>query len=110
MINISNLSKSYGELIAVNNISFEIKKGELFGFLGPNGAGKSTTINMISGVLSAGSGTILIENSQNPSNTDIRKRIGVAPQSLAIYDELTGFENISFFGKLYGLSGKKLKN
>ncbi len=108
MVTVTNLKKSYPGIIAVDDISFEIHRGEVFGLLGPNGAGKSTTINMIVGALAPDSGTIAIDGGGGPDNPDVRRKIGTAPQSLAIYDDLSAEENLCFFGHLYGLSGKKL--
>ncbi|MEK6703775.1 MAG: ABC transporter ATP-binding protein [Planctomycetota bacterium] len=109
MLKITNLKKSFGSLIAVDGVSFTIAKGEVFGLLGPNGAGKSTTINMAIGVLAPDSGSIEIEGVGPPTLADARRKIGVAPQALALYDELNGRENIEFFGRLQGLSGARLK-
>lgn len=109
MISISNLHKRFKDVNAVNGISFEIPKGELFGLLGPNGAGKTTTINMMVGVLKPDDGTITINGVTDPTRSDIRFRLGNAPQSLALYDRLTARENLNFFGGLYNLKGKRLK-
>ncbi len=110
MITASNLYKCFGEIVAVDDISLDIRRGELFGLLGPNGAGKSTTINMLSGVLPADRGEILIDGTPDPARARTRSKIGSAPQALAIYEEMTGLENVVFFGRLYGLSGKKLRD
>ncbi len=109
MIKAENIKKYYGDIPAVDGISFEIRPGETFGLLGPNGAGKTTTINMLTGILKPDEGKILIKGTDNRKNSDIRRLVGYAPQSLAIYDELSGEENLAFFGKLYGLRGVKLK-
>jgi len=109
MITARNLTKRYGQLVAVDDISFEIQPGEAFGLLGPNGAGKSTTINMLSGALSADSGVVEIDNAADPTQPRVRRKLGLAPQALALYGELTGEENVSFFGSLYSLTGTKLK-
>ncbi|MBC7772229.1 MAG: ABC transporter ATP-binding protein [Pyrinomonadaceae bacterium] len=108
MLKISELRKSFGTLVAVDGMSFEIARGEVFGLLGPNGAGKSTTINMAIGVLTPDSGSVEIEGVGPPTRKDARRLIGFAPQSLALYDELSGRENIEFFGRLQGLSGVRL--
>ncbi|MDH3892722.1 MAG: ABC transporter ATP-binding protein [candidate division Zixibacteria bacterium] len=108
MIKAENLTKRFGEITAVDDISFEIHKGEAFGFLGPNGAGKSTTINMLAGVLEPDRGGISIDGATDPTRTQVRRSLGIAPQALALYDELTADENLAFFGRLYGLSGKAL--
>lgn len=108
MIQVAHLRKSYGSLIAVNDVSFEVGKGETFGLLGPNGAGKTTTIHMMAGALKPDSGAISIDGLDDPMLPEVRKRIGVAPQALSLYDQLTGEENVAFFGKLYGLNGADL--
>ncbi|KAA3633646.1 MAG: ABC transporter ATP-binding protein [Calditrichaeota bacterium] len=105
MIQLQNLKKQYGSILAVDSISLDIAKGETFGLLGPNGAGKTTTINMIVGIVKPDSGEVRFEN----KNGDFRFAIGNTPQALAIYEDLTAEENLNFFGKLYNLSGKKLK-
>jgi len=107
-----NVRKSFGTVRAVDGLSLEVAKGEIFGLLGANGAGKTTSISMAIGLLAPDSGQILIgpAGAQLPP-TDVRARamIGVAPQALALYDELTGAENLKFFGSLYGLAGEVLK-
>jgi len=105
----SNLSKSFGGLLAVDSINFELKTGEAFGLLGPNGAGKTTTINMLIGLLSPDAGQVTLGQNGNPSRLEDRKRVGIAPQKLSLYDELTAQENLAFFGQLYGLSRHRLK-
>ncbi len=109
MISISNLQKRFKDVIAVDGISFDIAKGELFGLLGPNGAGKTTAINMMVGVLKPDNGTITINGITDPTRSDIRFKLGNAPQTLALYDRLTARENLAFFGGLYNLTGKHLK-
>ena len=109
MIEIENLKKSYNGLVAVDGISFRIEQGETFGLLGPNGAGKTTTVNMLVGVLKPDSGRIIIDGDTDSVSSEVRKGIGNSPQALAIYTDLTGEENIRFFGRLYGLSGKTLR-
>ena len=109
MILVENLRKQYGQLVAVDGVSFAIEDGETFGFLGPNGAGKSTTVNMLAGVLTPDGGSITVNGSKDPTQAAVRRRLGSAPQALAIYEELTGEENVAFFGRLYSLSGRYLK-
>ena len=108
MICITNLRKSYNSLVAVDGISFEIQKGECFGLLGPNGAGKTTTIHLLTGLLRPDSGSIEIDGATDPTRPEVRLQLGVTPQSLAIYEDLTGKENLVFFGKLNRVSGKQL--
>ncbi|MBU8934863.1 MAG: ABC transporter ATP-binding protein [candidate division Zixibacteria bacterium] len=109
MIKVENLRKSFVDIAAVDEISFSIEVGEVFGLLGPNGAGKTTTINMIVGVLKPDSGTVNINGETDPTKADIRLQIGNSPQAIALYEELTAQENLEFLGRLYRLSGKKLK-
>lgn len=98
------LRKHYGPLKAVDGVSFEIKTGEAFGLLGPNGAGKTTTINLLVGLTRLDGGKVgFVDGIRD------RSEIGLAPQTLALYDELTGAENLAFFGAIYGLAGKRLK-
>jgi ABC-2 type transport system ATP-binding protein len=106
MIHVKGLTKSYGAIRAVDDISFEIESGKTFGLLGPNGAGKSTTINMIVGLLEPDAGSIEIDGVN--SRVEARRCIGVAPQSIALYAEFTGLENLRFFASLYGYKGKSL--
>jgi ABC-2 type transport system ATP-binding protein len=109
MIRVEHLKKRFGPVTAVDDITFAIAPGEVFGLLGPNGAGKTTTINMMVGVLKPDSGTVQIDGTADPTRPAVRRRIGNAPQSLAIYDQLTAEENLHFFGRVYGLSGTHLK-
>ena len=111
MLSWINVKKSFGDIHAVDGLSLEIAKGEIFGLLGPNGAGKTTSISMAIGLLVPDSGQILIGPAGAqlpPLNPRARAIIGVAPQALALYDELTGLENLKFFGSLYGLTGPLL--
>ncbi len=109
-LEIKNLTKKFGDFIAVDNMSLSIKEGEIFGFLGSNGAGKSTTINMIAGLLRSNEGEISIlgKNIQK-HNRFAKMNIGIVPQDIAIYEELTAYENVKFFAGLYGLRGAELK-
>ena len=97
MLHLTELNKSYGSLTAVDQLSLHVRKGEVFGLLGPNGAGKSTLVNLIVGLLQADSGSVRI-GPESLSSLDARKQIGVAPQALALYMDLTAQENLSFFG------------
>lgn len=109
VIIINNLTKRFGEKIAVDNLSFEVEEGEIFGLLGPNGAGKSTTINILTGLLKSNRGDIeIFGKSFNSNKMNIKRNIGVVPQSLAIYDSLTAVENVKFFAGLFGLSRREL--
>lgn len=108
VIRISNLTKSFGQLVAVNDLSLDIYEGEILGFLGPNGAGKTTTINMISGLLSPTNGTVSICNKFSDNN-NIKTHIGICPQENVFWSKLTCAEQLIFMGNMYGLSGKSLK-
>ncbi len=108
MLTLSNVRKSFGQIIAVNGLSLSVRKGEVFGLLGPNGAGKSTSVSLSVGLLAPDSGTVSIEGHGDPADPDVRRRIGVAPQALALYEQLTAEENLRFFGEMYGLSGATL--
>ena len=109
MISVVAVVKDFGSLRAVDGVSFEVAPGEVFGLLGPNGAGKSTTIGMVCGLLVPDEGTVTVDGG-SPSSPGARMALGVAPQAMAVYDELTARENLRFFGKLYGLSGKRLSD
>lgn len=110
-IELRNLVKRYGSSLAVDNISLKIEKGEIFGLLGPNGAGKSTTIKMIMGLLKPNRGEIYVKGMDvRKDSLAIKRLLGLVPQDIAIYDGITARENVEFFGKLYGLRGKNLKN
>jgi linearmycin/streptolysin S transport system ATP-binding protein len=108
-IEVKDLRKSYGPVVAVDGISFRVERGECFGLLGPNGAGKSTTIHCVVGALRPDSGEVLLEGESDPTRPSVRAKVGVSPQSIALYEDLTAEENLEFFGKLYGLSGDLLK-
>jgi len=110
MLRITDLRKSFGSLVAVDGVTLSVARGEVFGLLGPNGAGKSTTIGMAIGLLAPDSGRVELDGAGSPRDASTRKHIGVAPQSLALYDELTGEENLLFFGRIQGLSGSMLKS
>ncbi|HSO50627.1 MAG TPA: ABC transporter ATP-binding protein, partial [Acidimicrobiia bacterium] len=103
------LIKSFGDLTAVRGVSFAIEEGETFGLLGPNGAGKTTSISMVAGLLEPDGGQIHVSGTPIRTNsTDGKASIGLVPQELAIYPDLTAAENLSFFGRLYGMSGDVL--
>jgi ABC-2 type transport system ATP-binding protein len=108
VIQVTNLRKAYGPIVAVDGVSFEIRAGETFGLLGPNGAGKTTTIHLMAGALRPDTGEVRLNGAADPTRPDVRRQLGIAPQEIALYDELTAAENLLFFGKLYGLSGKAL--
>ena len=107
-IEVKNLTKKFGDFVSVDNVSFNVKEGEIFGFLGANGAGKSTTLRMLCGILSPTSGDALVGGfsiSNDPAL--VKKNIGYMSQRFSLYNDLTVEENINFFGGIYGLSGNK---
>jgi ABC-2 type transport system ATP-binding protein len=109
-LDVSHLRKSYGDLVAVDDLSFHVNPGEIFGLIGPNGAGKSTCMMMIVGLLSADSGAITFDGRPyDPRDPQMRAKLGIVPQELAVYPDLTAAQNLNFFGGLYGLHGARLK-
>ena len=104
------LTKQFGDFTAVDRISFTIRRGAIFGFLGPNGAGKTTTIRMLLGLLQPTSGRATVLGFDIVKETaDIKKRIGYMSQRFSLYDDLTVDENLNFFGKTYGVRGRRLR-
>lgn len=111
MIEIKDVTKSYGRQKVLQNVSFEIMEGELFGLLGPNGAGKSTLIDILTGIQSMDSGEIFINGkSIKTDKVEIRKHLGLVPQDIALLEELNAVDNLEYFGGLYGLAGQELKS
>jgi ABC-2 type transport system ATP-binding protein len=109
MLTVSHLRKSFGSLVAVNDVSFSVEAGQLVGLLGPNGAGKTTTVSMLTGLIAPDRGEVMVAGHRLGGDTDpAKRRIGLVPQDLALYDELTARDNLRFFGALYGLSGAAL--
>lgn len=107
---VNNLVKNYGNLCAVDNLSFDVRKGEIFGLLGPNGAGKSTTINIVTMLSEYDSGSVTINGMDSVKNREkIKRMIGVVPQDIALHPHLSAYENVCFFTSLYGLKGSELK-
>ena len=111
MIEIKDVTKSYGRQKVLQNVSFEIMEGELFGLLGPNGAGKSTLIDILTGIQSMDSGDIFINGkSIKTDKVEIRKHLGLVPQDIALLEELNAVDNLEYLGGLYGLAGAELKS
>ena len=111
ILHANNLVRKFGELTAVDDVSFDIQEGEIFSLLGPNGAGKTTTISMLSTLLAPTSGDALINGfSIKGDSMQVRKYIGIVPQEIALYDELSALENLNYWGKLYDLSGQELNH
>lgn len=110
ILEVNSLEKSFGEKKVVNEISFDIKKGEILCLLGPNGAGKSTTINILCGILGYDAGEMMYKGKGiNLCLNNFKRHLGVVPQDLAIYEELSAEQNVKFFASLYGLKGKELE-
>jgi len=110
IITVEDLVKRYNSHTAVDGLSFEINRGEIFGLLGPNGAGKSTVISILCCLLEATMGSVVINGYDIRKNANnIKKIIGVVPQEISLYPTLTARENLKFYGKIYGLSGRTLK-
>jgi ABC-2 type transport system ATP-binding protein len=110
MIILKSVSKSFGNIEAVKNVSFNIERGEIFGILGPNGAGKSTIVNILNTLIKPDSGDVIIDgvNIRNDGVT-IKLIMGVVPQEIALYDELTAYENLMFWGGLYNIPKSELR-
>ncbi len=110
MIQVENLTKRFGHFTAVDRVSFNIEKGSIFGFLGPNGSGKSTVIRMLCGILAPSQGQAHIAGFDVSRRSDeLKSLIGYMSQKFSLYDELTVHENLSFYGRLYGLRGARLE-
>ncbi len=110
MIQVRNLSKRYGDVRAVDGVSFEVREGEIYGLLGPNGAGKTTTLSILAGLLEPDDGQVLFDGvdiARDP--VAVKRELGVVPQEVALYEDLTAVENLRFWGGLYGLAGDELK-
>jgi ABC-2 type transport system ATP-binding protein len=107
---VDSLVRRFGDLTAVDEVSFRIAPGETYGLLGPNGAGKTTTISMVAGLIAADAGTVTVAGQpMTPRTTEPKRHLGLVPQELAIYPDLTGRENLALFGRLQGLRGAELK-
>ena len=111
MISVSDLVKRFGTVTAVDGVSFDVGEGEVFGLLGPNGAGKTTTISVLSTLLPADAGRVSVcGHDVARDSVQVRRRIGVVPQELALYEELNAEQNLRFWGQLYGLGGRELRD
>jgi ABC-2 type transport system ATP-binding protein len=101
-----HLTKRYGSLVAVRDLSLEVQAGEVFGFLGPNGAGKTTAINMICGLLKPDAGRVLVHGAPMTSGAEaVRTRVGMCPQTIVLWERLTCLEQLQFIGQMYGMAG-----
>ncbi len=111
MLEVKNLNKKFGEVHAVKNLNFQIRKGEIFGFLGPNGAGKTTTMRMVTCLIPPSSGSIAIDGSESGANNlATKKRIGYLPEMNPLYNDMTVKEYLEFVGEIRGLKGAKLQS
>lgn len=108
MIRIDSVRKQFGSSIALDGLSLEVRPGEVFGLLGPNGAGKSTTMALLTGLHRPDAGSVRVLGG-DPRDAALRARIGLAPQSLALYEQLSARENLEFFARMFGLRGERLK-
>src|SRR5262249_13698083 len=109
LLEVSPLRKSYGPTVAVNDLSFHVDAGEIFGLVGPNGAGKSTTMMILAGLRQADAGTVTIAGyAAGKGDHALQRMLGVVPQDVAVYSDLTAREKLEFFCELYGLSGDDL--
>lgn len=110
VIDVKNLSKHFGSFKAVDDITFHVKKGEIFGFLGANGAGKTTAMRMLTGLLVATSGSAMVAGFDvNREPERVKARIGYMSQKFSLYEDLTVAENVTFFGGIYGLSDEQIR-
>ncbi len=110
VIQTRNITKRYGSLTAVENLSLDVYEGEVFGLLGPNGAGKTTSINMLCGLLKPDSGEVLVHGKTiTDGDAEVRSRVGVCPQNIILWNNLTCLEQMQYVGELYGLNGKTVR-
>lgn len=110
VLEIKNVTKQFGDKTILHDLSFSVQNGDILGFIGPNGAGKSTFINIVSTLITADSGTLYFQNEiLSQKNKEFKKSLGVVPQDLAIYEDLSAYDNVKFFCSLYGYKGSDLK-
>jgi len=109
MLAVNHIHKTFRDLVAVYDVSFSVERGQILGLLGPNGAGKTTTVSMIAGLVTPDRGDVMIDGRRLGGDTDpAKRRIGLVPQDLALYDEICPTDNLRFFGALYGMKGAAL--
>lgn len=110
ILEVRNLLKRYGEFLALDHINLAVGEGEIFGLLGPNGAGKTTTISILSGLSPYDSGEVkLLGKEIRQQEREIKRELGIVPQEIAVFEDLTAEENLDYFGRLYGLRGQLLR-
>src|SRR5262249_5673463 len=105
---VRDLHKRYGATVALDGVSIEVHEGEIFGLLGPNGAGKTTLLSIAAGLLAPDAGQVLVSGRALRGDRELKRLLGLVPQDIAIYPELTARENLTFFGRLYGLRDSAL--
>lgn len=111
LVKVCEFKKSYGERKVVNGLSFQVKEGEILGFLGPNGAGKSTTIRMLTGIEKCDGGALFYKGKQmDASRDELKKELGLVPQDIAVYGDLSAYDNVKFFCSLFGYKGRALES
>lgn len=111
MLLIKDLEKSYGKFKALNKLNLDIKPGEIFGFIGPNGAGKSTTMKIVSGLLTPDDGEVYVDGIDAiKNNKKLKEKIGYMPDFFGVYDNLKAYEYLEFYGSIYGITGKEIKD
>ena len=108
MLSLTHVHMRFGDVVAVDDLSLEVRAGEILGLLGPNGAGKTTTVSLAVGLLAPDAGEVTLANLGSPRLPGVRRRLGLAPQALALYELLSPEENLRFFGRIQGLSGRAL--
>jgi ABC-2 type transport system ATP-binding protein len=110
VVQADQITKRYGDLVAVNRLSMEVYEGEILGLLGPNGAGKTTTIHMICGLLQPDSGQVFVRGETvQAGGVETRKLVGMCPQNNTLWEKLTCIEQLQFIGEMYGLSGREAR-
>ncbi|HJY84439.1 MAG TPA: ABC transporter ATP-binding protein, partial [Candidatus Binatia bacterium] len=109
ILSVRGLRKHFGERVAVDGVGFAIKAGEIYGLLGPNGAGKTTSISMIAGILARDTGEVEIDGINIDAGPPARARVGIVPQAITLYLDLTARENLHFWGRMYDLRGDRLR-
>ncbi|GAA0335187.1 ABC transporter ATP-binding protein [Bacillus carboniphilus] len=110
LVEVKNVIKRYGDFLALDHMNFSIREGEIFGLLGPNGAGKTTTISILSGLTKFDDGEVsFLGKDISRHENEVKRELGIVPQEIALFEDLTAYENLHYFGRLYGLKGSLLK-
>jgi ABC-2 type transport system ATP-binding protein len=111
MLEVRQLLKRFGDRLAIDHVNLDVGEGQILGLLGPNGAGKTTTIRCVTGLMAPDSGVIRMQGKNMAEHEmDVKRQMGVVPQDLALFEDLSAYENATYFGQLYGLRGKQLKS